>query len=582
MLKMKTNGPLWDVSTTPPKIIRFIGADIPLEEITRPDGNWVQVNAHFPLSVDPLPCWVLAKDVITDDSAPSPLNLWAFLKYCTLASVVANEGATGPVGVNRDYLIALAQVLSGVQNIPSPDKTSDAFGPFQLTKDDWTKFRNQGDNRKSYSELDRLDSLEQVDAIVALTSAAASDISAALTVAGTGSGPYVPDGADLFLAYMIGTPAAIAALKAQQAKRGGEALATFITNAGGSVDAIKKRYPTFLADAAATVDAVVAIVEQQFNVAFKTAFTLLQTNTPEDLPQASPIAAGTLWLDVARHEEAAGIARPNDRILDYFKAINFHGATVDTPWCAAFVSFCLKTCGDAAMAGSVPSRDPALAKTWREWGDGLPIGAASTPVGAVVVLSAVESDSSGHVGFFLDGDADSVRLLGGNQSHSVKISTYRRGQIAAIRWPSQAGPAEAHRFNLSVAPAGREDIAEMIIGKFRDAGFGLFQQAAAVANAIAESNLVPTAHATHGEDSVGLFQLNRNGGVGTRFSVAELADPATNIKITIDELKTKYPAFGAASSLEDAVTVFVRKFERPANTAAEIVKRLNLAQHLLA
>src|SRR5271169_3991596 len=111
MLKMKTSGFLWDLSITPPKATNFVGDEIPLEEVSRSaDGVWVQVKAHFPLSVEPVSRWVVAADVVEDDSGPAPLNIWAFLKYCNLASNTANltAGAT-QIGVNRDYLVALAQ-----------------------------------------------------------------------------------------------------------------------------------------------------------------------------------------------------------------------------------------------------------------------------------------------------------------------------------------------------------------------------------------------------------------------------------------------------------------------------------------
>ena len=53
----------------------------------------------------------------------------------------------------------------------------------------------------------------------------------------------------------------------------------------------------------------------------------------------------------------------------------------------------------------------------------------------------------------------------------------------------------------------------------------------------------------------------------------------TNIGLILKETK-KYGNFGSATTLEDAVAVFVRFIERPANPQAEIAKRLQLAQTL--
>src|SRR5262249_39416503 len=137
----------------------------------------------------------------------------------------------------------------------------------------------------------------------------------------------------------------------------------------------------------------------------------------------------------------------------------------------------------------------------------------------------------------------------------------------------------SEELNLSFVPPGREEIARMIVNAFADAGFGKLQQASALANAIAESNLNPKAQSAPPDQCVGLFQLNRSGGLGSGHSVAELQDPATNITIIIEAAK-KFADFSEAATLEDAVTAFVRKIERPANPTSEIAKRLKIAEKL--
>jgi hypothetical protein len=130
-------------------------------------------------------------------------------------------------------------------------------------------------------------------------------------------------------------------------------------------------------------------------------------------------------------------------------------------------------------------------------------------------------------------------------------------------------PAQpAAEFNITCVPQGREEIARSIVKAFADAGFGGWQQLAALANAMAESN--PDAMSVPPDQSVGLFQLNRAGGLGAGHTVAELQDPAANINIMVSEA-LKSQEFVNAASLEDAGSIFVRKLARPPDPAGQVV-----------
>ena len=130
----------------------------------------------------------------------------------------------------------------------------------------------------------------------------------------------------------------------------------------------------------------------------------------------------------------------------------------------------------------------------------------------------------------------------------------------------------------SIAAGPRLDNAKLIIAAFANAGYGKAQQVAALANAIAESNLKADAEfQTPTEDSVGLFQLNMKGGLGAGHSKPELLDPAKNTKLVIAKAQT-VQEFKTAANLHDAVAIFVRKIEQPANQAGEIIKRLSIAE----
>jgi hypothetical protein len=80
---------------------------------------------------------------------------------------------------------------------------------------------------------------------------------------------------------------------------------------------------------------------------------------------------------------------------------------------------------------------------------------------------------------------------------------------------------------------------------------------------------------------VGLFQLNRFVGVGGTHSVERLMDPAFNTQLIIAEAK-RTPFFTRSTNLRDAVDLFVRFVERPADPAGQSAKRFKIAQALIA
>jgi hypothetical protein len=127
--------------------------------------------------------------------------------------------------------------------------------------------------------------------------------------------------------------------------------------------------------------------------------------------------------------------------------------------------------------------------------------------------------------------------------------------------------------NMSVEKAA---MANLIYDRFREAGFSDVQARAAVANAQAESGLDPNAHNTRGEDSVGLFQMNRKGGLGQGYTVEELKDPENNIALAIDAAK-KSRNFRNATTIESATEAFVRDVERPKDKEGAITKRTKIA-----
>jgi hypothetical protein len=122
--------------------------------------------------------------------------------------------------------------------------------------------------------------------------------------------------------------------------------------------------------------------------------------------------------------------------------------------------------------------------------------------------------------------------------------------------------------NTSPTRAGGGDMANLIRTKFKAAGFSDAQAEGAVANAIAESRLDPNAYnGRGGEESVGLFQMNRKGGLGKDYSVEQLKDPNLNIDLAIAAAK-KAPRFQAAKTAEEATKAFMLEVERPKDQSA--------------
>lgn len=135
-----------------------------------------------------------------------------------------------------------------------------------------------------------------------------------------------------------------------------------------------------------------------------------------------------VWMSIARAElgvrETPG-KRSTPRVQTYF------GATVagdktndDVPWCSAFVNWVM------AQAGFRGTRRLA-ARSWEHWGVASP-----ARTGAIVVLWRESPESTkGHVGFLVSEAADTVTLLGGNQSNMVSIRTFPKVRVLTMRWP---------------------------------------------------------------------------------------------------------------------------------------------------
>ena len=136
------------------------------------------------------------------------------------------------------------------------------------------------------------------------------------------------------------------------------------------------------------------------------------------------------WLKIAEAEIGTKeIAGPvdNKRIVEYASCTSLHASDDETPWCSAFVNWCIKKAG---LIGT----NSAAARSWLQWGRQL-----FNPVPGCVVILKRGVPPSGHVTFYVkDRDKDFITCLGGNQGDQVKYSHYHKSDVIGYRWPLDA------------------------------------------------------------------------------------------------------------------------------------------------
>lgn len=164
------------------------------------------------------------------------------------------------------------------------------------------------------------------------------------------------------------------------------------------------------------------------------------------------------WYEIALRELAASVAeqgsRAHPRILEYLATCDDleegEWERESTPWCSAFVNWCL---AQAGVAGT----DSGWARSWAEWGE--PVDPPRLGAIAIWARGRTSPDApvvTGHVSFFVEDLGESVLVLGGNQSDRVCLKAYpKRGfltdsvdsaappvrelyELLGYRWPGQA------------------------------------------------------------------------------------------------------------------------------------------------
>lgn len=149
----------------------------------------------------------------------------------------------------------------------------------------------------------------------------------------------------------------------------------------------------------------------------------------------------TIGFDLLGTREIPG-PQHNPKILSLWQRLRvswFNDET--TPWCGAFVGYCLAEAGRPVPAPGIVGR--ALA--WAEYGK-----AVKPQRGAIGVKRRA---GGGHV-FFIIGETPDRRYfkaLGGNQSDAVSIVDILKTDVIAVRYPPDVGEPG---LGLPIMPAG--------------------------------------------------------------------------------------------------------------------------------
>lgn len=143
-----------------------------------------------------------------------------------------------------------------------------------------------------------------------------------------------------------------------------------------------------------------------------------------------------LWLEQALKDDGIKEVRggENPRIIEMHDHCSLHAKEDEIAWCAAAVCCWLEEVG-------IKSTKSAAARSFLKWGTEL----TEPKEGCICVIQqriagqdqATGSTSGFHVGLWIGQDAERVYLFGGNQSDSVKKSSFglKSYRVCGYRWP---------------------------------------------------------------------------------------------------------------------------------------------------
>jgi uncharacterized protein (TIGR02594 family) len=130
---------------------------------------------------------------------------------------------------------------------------------------------------------------------------------------------------------------------------------------------------------------------------------------------------------IAQNEMAKGVREykgkmHNQDILKYHATTTLKANDDETPWCSAFVNWCVT---EAGYSGT----NSAAARSWLKWGFNL----IEPAVGCIVVLSLGGKSWQGHVGFVVELNDNVLYVLGGNQNNMICVKPYSHHRVLGYR-----------------------------------------------------------------------------------------------------------------------------------------------------
>lgn len=329
-------------------------------------------------------------------------------------------------GTNAHYLIAVAFIESGIKNIGAPG--SSAFGPFQILEETWANY--VADGAMGFSRDDRVDPMAQPYVAAKIAATACQTLMAVLP------DKRLPTAAELYFSHLFGEHGAEVILSGDRTRSVRDALVQVYSpgaNAEAHADKIIAANKPLLTenDKPRSVDSLLQVVGTRLDKGLAVAVPLIKGIEPDLFsgPSAAASNDGAVpWMVVAKKELANGVVEGNPRIKEYFTATTYDPPPGHVAWCAAFVAFCIMTCGDSTKK----QKRSARAEDWLSVGTPLP----GPQYGAIAVLEPLVADSSGHVGFVVSWNADKLQLLAGNQTppggaaHAVCVKDFK---ITSVR-----------------------------------------------------------------------------------------------------------------------------------------------------
>jgi uncharacterized protein (TIGR02594 family) len=370
---------------------------MPVAKLAEADDTWWKVRIEFPDGSKnegfAMKTWLRPKFV------PVEIDQSFFAQACL--------DATQKRGINANFLIALADAETGIAN-----KAGDSgeFGPFALTQKDWADYNDTAETGSGDS--DRFDPYAQP--------AVAARMVVELTERVR---PGIPDSAlpsseELYLARIFGAQN----VKLLRDAAPGALVRDVLTptppatppamSPGDLQGAINARSSFLRQDM--TIQQLRLAIENRLDASLAKAGDWIREVEPDLVlgPPAAIATADVPWMDKANAELGVTEANNPGRITQYFAVTTAGPLPASEPWCAAFVSFCIKEAGVGPPEVKVFS---ARAADWLDNGDPLP----GPRFGAIAVTRPFAPKDSGHVGFVISWDEKHVMLLGGNQSNSV-------------------------------------------------------------------------------------------------------------------------------------------------------------------